>query len=299
MEFRMATDLSVMQPKELEFNFDELYKQLSEKVDKYRNVIVTEDGIAEAKKDRALLRKVADSINAEKIRIKKEWMAPCDEFEKKCKVLIGLCSAPAAEIDAQIKAFDEKKKVEKRAGLEAHFAANIGDAAEYVAFADVFDAKWLNATVALETAKLQIEETCARYKEDVEALKGMCEGADASTTYAIKRAYKSTRSIAHAIKVKNEIEQELRLQAERKASEAKKQKAEEELAVKQENPEIEESSRMCVLYARELTHGETSISGIEASDNNVEVCFRVRCSKEQLKALKVFLLENKIWYGRV
>ena len=80
MEFRMTTDLSVMQPKELTFNFEELYEAISEKTEKYRNLIVTEDGIAEAKKDRANLRKLADALNSEKIAQKKAFMKPYDDF---------------------------------------------------------------------------------------------------------------------------------------------------------------------------------------------------------------------------
>ena len=49
MEFRMTTDLSTaLKPQEIAFNYDELKTQLAEKLEKYKGLLVTEDGIAEA-----------------------------------------------------------------------------------------------------------------------------------------------------------------------------------------------------------------------------------------------------------
>ena len=75
MEFRMTTDLSTaLKPQEITFNYEELKTALAEKLEKYKGLLVTEDGIAEAKKDRAMLRKVRDALNAEKVSVKKQWL---------------------------------------------------------------------------------------------------------------------------------------------------------------------------------------------------------------------------------
>lgn len=298
MEFRMTTDLSVMQPKELSFNFEELHRAISEKTEKYRNLMVTEDGIAEAKKDRANLRKLADALNSEKIAIKKAFMKPYDEFEGKVKELIGLCKVPAEQIDVQIKAFEDAKRAEKRAELESHFLSVIEDAKEYVSFDDIFDPKWLNATVLIDTAKTFIDEICARYNEDVGVLNGLCEEVDVSSAYALKRAFKATRSLANVMRVKNEIDHELKLMAERKANEEARKRAEEERAQK----EAEEQAM--VERVQKFQNAVTAENVVPASDNiqqpeEVEVCFRVRCTAEQLGKLKAFLRDNNIWYGKV
>lgn len=296
MEFRMTTDLSVMQPKELIFNFEELYTLISEKTEKYRNLIVTEDGIAEAKKDRANLRKLADALNAEKIAQKKVFMKPYDEFEAKVKQLIDLCKVPANAIDVQIKAFEEEKKAEKKAELEQHFIQNIGEAAEYVSFDDVFDPKWLNATVAVETAKETIAEICTRYIEDTGVLNGLCEEVDTSTAYALKRAYRATKSLSNVMRVKNEIDRELKLQAERKANEEARKQKEAELAAKED---------ALVSHAQEFTDAQNKTLHNEETHANtqpeetVEVAFRVTCTRTQLAALKSFLMDNGIRYGKV
>lgn len=290
MEFRMTTDLSVMQPKELTFNFEELYAAIAEQTEKYRSLMVTEDGIAEAKKDRANLRKLADALNSEKIAQKKAFMKPYDAFEAKVKQLIELCKVPADAIDVQIKAFEEAKKAEKKETLRDYFAEMIGEAADYVQFEHVYDPKWLNATVSVETAKETIREACERYNEDVGVLNGLCAETDTSTAYALKRTYNTTRSLSCVMRTKNEIDRELKLQAERKANEEARKKALEALEKK------EAAQEAAVSLPVALPHAIAD----DANDSAVrELCFRVRVTDEQLAALKAFLVENHIWYGRV
>lgn len=129
MEFRMTTDLSTaLKPQEITFNYEELKTALAEKLEKYKGLLVTEDGIAEAKKDRAMLRKVRDALNAEKVSVKKQWLTPYTDFENKVKELMEMCDAPAREIDEQIKNFENCKKQEKKEALQSFFNESIGEA---------------------------------------------------------------------------------------------------------------------------------------------------------------------------
>lgn len=286
MEFRMTTDLSkALKPQEITFNYEELKTELAEKLEKYQGLLVTEDGIAEAKKDRAMLRKVRDALNGEKIAVKKQWMGPYADFEEKVKELIEMCDAPAREIDEQIKAFENCKKQEKKEALASFFGENIGEAAEYVSFDHIFDPKWLNTTVAMETAQEQIQEICSRYKEDTAVLTGMCNDVEPSVAAAMKRAYRATRSLSNAICVKQEIERETELARKRKeAEEARKAKEEEK------KPEPSFAMPSVTQQVEQLE---------KVSEDVVEVCFRVRCTKEQLNGLKGYIVANGIWYGRV
>ena len=298
MEFRMTTDLSTaLKPQEIVFNYDELKTQLAEKLEKYKGLLVTEDGIAEAKKDRALLRKVRDALNAEKITVKKQWMEPYTEFEQKVKVLLEMCDAPAREIDEQIKAFEERKKREKRDTLEAVFREKIGAAGEYVSFEDIFDPKWLNATCALEAATEQVEEICSRYVEDTLALDELCETVDSSMAVSLKARYRSTKSIACVLQAKKDIEREIAAREERrKAEEARRMEAERRAqesiqnAVSVEQPK-EKPAEVPVETPKpvEQYDGETK----------TVIRFQVKGTMEQLRALQKFMQENGIEYGAI
>ena len=75
MEFLIKTDLSVM-PEKIDFNFDEMKTELSEKLEKYNALVVTEDSIKDAKSDRANLNKLKTAIDDKRKEIKKLCLAP-------------------------------------------------------------------------------------------------------------------------------------------------------------------------------------------------------------------------------
>lgn len=287
MEFVMTTDLSVMNPSELVFNYHEIESYIIQRTERYRNLLVEEDDLANAKTDRANLRKLATALNDQKISVKKAFMKPYDEFESKIKRLIALCDEPAKNIDEQIKAFEAAAKAKKKAELATHFNEHASYISEYVSFEDVFDPKWLNATVKLDVAKQQIEEICERYANDVEALNGICESVDTATALSLKRCYKATKSISRVVQTKAEIERELRTLAERKAAEeaARKEKEVAETVA----PPVEEKNEPIPFEPepQEMAFEET-----------VEVSFKVTCTKAKLALLKRFLVENGITYGK-
>lgn len=297
MEFRLTTDLSVMQPKELVFNHEEIKAYLAERTERYRNLLVEESDLANAKKDRANLRKLATALNEQKVAVKKRFMQPYNEFEAKVKELIALCDEPARNIDEQVKAFEAKAKAEKQAELAMWFNQAIGAAGEYVAFADIQDPKWLNATVSLENAKEQITEMCERYKTDVEALEGLCETVDGATAVALRRCYKTYKSIAKVISTKNEIQAELEARKEREAAAEKARKEREEAAraaeetAKTSQPEAEEQPLPFEPAPSEMLHS--------VEEDLIDISFRVTCTRQQLAELKRFLVSNHITYSKV
>ena len=297
MEFRLTTDLSVMNPTEIVFNFDEIKAYLADRTERYRNLLVEESDLANAKKDRANLRKLATALNDQKIAVKKRFMQPYTEFEAKVKELIALCDEPARNIDEQVKAFEAKAKAEKQAELATWFNQTIGTAGEYVAFADIFDPKWLNATVSLESAKEQIAEMCERYKADVEALEGLCETVDGATAVSLRRCYKTYKSIAKVVSTKNEIQAELEARKEREAAAEQARKEREEAArVAEETTKANQPAPEEQPLPFEPAPSEV-LNSIE--EDLIDISFKVTCTRQQLAELKRFLVSNHIIYSKV
>ena len=77
---------------------------------------------------------------------KTEWNDPFVRFESEVKELIALVDKPITAIDAQVKAFEERRKADKRNSLEAFFNSSIADNSELLKFDDIFNEKWLNVT---------------------------------------------------------------------------------------------------------------------------------------------------------
>ena len=80
MELKVA---EVQLPEAILFNYDELKKELTEKVKTYETMAYTDDQIKDAKADRANLNKLKKALNDERIRREKEYMQPFNEFKAK------------------------------------------------------------------------------------------------------------------------------------------------------------------------------------------------------------------------
>ena len=120
MEFKISTDLSNV-PEKIEFNFEELKSEISERLTYYKNLVVTEDKIKEAKSDKATLNKLIKAIDERRKEIKKQMLAPYADLESKCKEITALIQAPVIAIDTQLKAFDDKRIEDKYNEIKTAF----------------------------------------------------------------------------------------------------------------------------------------------------------------------------------
>jgi DNA repair exonuclease SbcCD ATPase subunit len=170
MEFKLITDLTQL-PQAVEFNAEELKAELSEKLTYYKNLVVTEDAIREAKSDRAKLSKLRDAIDTKRKEVKKACMAPYEAFETQCKEIMGMISEPITSIDEQIKAFDQKELDAKHAELEKHFASAMAGCDLPIELDKIINPKWQNKTMKIETLRKEITECVEQVKEDVNGIK--------------------------------------------------------------------------------------------------------------------------------
>jgi hypothetical protein len=166
MEFKQITDLTTLPP-EILFNFEELKKELSDGLQKYKGMVVTEDGIKDAKSDRAKLNALYKAIDDKRKEIKKECMKPYDAFERKAKVLLEMIGSTSGEIDKQIKGFDELKKEEKRKEIEQFYSDEVGELRDLLSFNKIYNDRWLNATYKLTDIQAEITAIVQKVNEDL------------------------------------------------------------------------------------------------------------------------------------
>jgi hypothetical protein len=288
MEFKLTTDLSVIQPSQIGFNYDELKTELTANLEKYRGLVVTDDSIADAKKARAKLNALGKAINDEKIATKKQWNAPLESFITKCGILTGMVDEVSSEIDKKVKELEDEKKGAKKASLLAHFTAEIGSASEYVTFEDIFDPKWLNATVDEEAAKEQITEIAGRYKQDVEVLASL--ETDIATRVSLENRYRATKNISDVLRLKKEIEERSKAEIE-----ARRQREEARLAMAADqaarSPSAPENAPTQVYSAPEIQ--ATDATGTPREEL-LTLRFEVTSTRDKLTLLKQFLKDNGI-----
>lgn len=173
MELIMTTDLEKSLPQKIDFNYEAIKSELSEKLERYNSLVVTEDSISAAKKDKAALNKLKTALEYRRKEVKKDCLRPYEDFEQKIKELVSMIDAPVQAIDGQIKTFDEIKRAEKRADIQGFYADSVGDLLQLLPFDKIFDPRWLNATYKIEDAQKEIIDRISKTRNDIGIIKAM------------------------------------------------------------------------------------------------------------------------------
>ena len=164
-EIRMITDLDKALPQSIVFNFEEVKTWLTENLTSYKSMVVTEDEIGAAKADKAKIAKLSKTISEQRIAIKKRYLEPYNVFEAQMKELSGMCDEAAKNIDVQVKAFEEKRKSEKRKTLRGYFSSVNTQA--WLSFERIENPRWMNVTYDMETAQADIQAAVTAIGENV------------------------------------------------------------------------------------------------------------------------------------
>lgn len=183
--------------KEITWNHEEIKKEVAEKVKHYSVTVYTEDQIKDAKADRAKLRKFVDALETKRKEIKKQCLAPYEAFEKQMKEITAIVNEPIAMIDRQVKEYEEIQKAEKREAIEAYWISLSEDAKipEGITFDQIFNEKWLNASVNLKAVCTEINTRLEQIEKDLTTLAEMPDFAFEAT-----EVYKYTLDINAAIR---------------------------------------------------------------------------------------------------
>ena len=289
IEFQVTTDLATVANTQIETNFEAVRDWLTEELAPYATMVVTEDSIADGKKTRAAIRKVGDSIDAQRKAIKKIWMKPYEDYEAKCKELTGIVNGAVSNIDGQIKSMENEMKEQKRQRLSDLFDDNSYDVADYITFEDVFDSKWLNASFSeIEAANIMVGKI-EEFKEGLEAIRGMNSPYEA----AMLSEYSKTHSVSKAIAMGKQLEAIQKAEEERKAREAEQQFSEPEVS---EEPSPEPSDppvQATAQFIRPLADEEPP------RPKTYTLRFEVELTKEQAYDLKYFFTKNNIKYYKL
>lgn len=225
MELKMQ---EVQFPKAIEFNFEELKKEITDKAKLYKNMVYTDDTIKEAKADKATLNKFIKVLEDKRKDVKKECLQPYEEFEKQIKELVAIVDEPVKLIDSQVKEFEEKKKADKLEKIKEFWESTTHP--DWLTCKAIFDQKWLNATTSMKKIHEAITERLEQVALDLNTLESLPEFAfEAVETYKntldVNKAIAEGQRLADIQKRKQEAEAAKATEEERKAAEAEKQQA--------------------------------------------------------------------------
>lgn len=191
--------LSIKQnPGSIEMNFDALEEQLDKKLADYKGAVFTEDSKAIAKSEVASLRKLKKDIEDGRKTVKKKWMEPYDQFEKRMKALSAKVDEPINAINDQVQAFEEKRRQEKREEIRQTFdgvAADYEEYRDYISLDKLYDSRWENVSATMKSIKKDLVEKMEAIQTAVTSIKAMRSDKEPDALELYKRTYDLNRAI--------------------------------------------------------------------------------------------------------
>lgn len=226
MELVMKTDLAKALPQAIEFNYEELKKQLPERLTYYKNLVVTEDSIKSAKGDKSTLNKLRTAFEDARKDVKRDCLKPYEDFERKEKELVGMIDEAIQSIDGQVKTFDENRAVAKKEQINAFYLENVGDLGALLPFEKIYNLRWLNTTYKMADVEKEITDTIFKVKNDIQIIKTFGVACEQQ----MLDKYLATLDMSAAMAEKTRWEDQQKKMAEyeenqRKAAEQQKQSA--------------------------------------------------------------------------
>lgn len=267
----------------IQWNYEAVKQWIEDGLANYKGIIYTADTITQAKKDRAGLNKLVDAIDTKRKEMKAHYLHPYEEFEAQAKELVAMVKTVVAEIDAQVKAYENFKKEEKQVEIKRLYEAMIGDLAALVPYERLHNPKWLNVTCSVSTITEELGGKIDRISAGLASIDTL--GLDDDLAGRVKSRFLQDYDLAGALAEKDRIIREReeleRLKAAQAAAQPPKPVAEEYTPHQQENPTPEQVSD-------------------DSTEEEVKTyVFRIHVTDSQLRRLGEFMRANGIRPERV
>ncbi len=265
-------------PGEITFNFDEIKEALTAQMEVYKSLQITEDGIKEAKADVATLRKIKDAIESKRKEVKKASMLPYSEFEAKVKELVSIIDEPIDLITKKLDEFETARKKEREIEVKKIYEDTVGEYSEYLPYDRLFKEKWLNKTTKDKEIEDEILTLVINVTNDLAVIRGLKSEIEDD----LIKLYKSTNSLSAVIQRNTDYTDAQRrakekVEAEAKAAEIEKAKAEaraeamQEIEKAQEPEEVPQETPKDEETRTFIIHGKESIENVRQYLNFADI----------------------------
>lgn len=270
----------------VKWNYSEVKQWVEDGLQAYKGRVYTNETITEAKKDRANLNKLATAIDDKRKEMKALYLAPYEQFEKEAKELVNMIKTVSAEIDAQVKAYEDFRKQEKQQFIvEQIYKPLIGNLAELVPYDRLHNPKWLNVTTSVSDVGEDMARTVEKIESGLKAIDRL--NLEADLAERVKSVFLKDFDLAAAIAEKERIEAErekmARYQAAQQAQVAEATPPAISAPVEEEKP----------TQATERPQVE------QVNEKLLTVEFRIRVTKPQLDGLGAYMKANGIKPERI
>lgn len=296
-------------PGSIDINFDALEEQLDKKLSEYKGAVFTENSKAIAKAEVASLRKLKKDIEDSRKAVKKKWMEPYEQFEKKMKSLSAKVDEPINAINEQVQAFEEKRRQEKRELIRNLYEDTVADyeyCRDYISLDKLYDSKWENDSVSAKSIKKDMMERMLGIQTAVSSIKAMHSDKEEDALVL----YKQTLDLNRALQMISVYEQN---KAEALKREEERRKQEEERRIQAEIERAKMAEREAIRREEHIRKEEQEkaeefipVPVPDINDDNlpfkqpttITAYYRVVATPEELEAVETAFNSIGIYFER-
>lgn len=153
-----------------EFNFEELKKWALGKVEKYKNLMVTEDQVINIKKEMADINKYAKEIDAKRKEFEKQYKARIDPVLAQILEIKGIFDSAYNGLKTQVDSFEDAEREKIRIAVQDLIDETIRtEGLQEYANRFAMQEKWLNKTTSKKSIKDDIQTIANDIKGLIEA----------------------------------------------------------------------------------------------------------------------------------
>ena len=272
----------------LNTNAAQLLERVKERLAFYSVDRYSGENIATAKKDKAELNNAAKLLNAERIRIEKEFMKPIETFKTTVSETVNLINECSAKIDGIVKEVEQKEKDNKKAIIIEYFESLHFS---LVDFDMLFNPKWLNKTTKLKDIQDEMRGRIEKIEADLGVLDRIGE-------VEAKQYYLSTLNLDAALAKADEI----KAKRERLAALEKAQAAQKEQSLSEKEPLDGETAGEDIPLMQDPLSQEPLQEPVSAAtvqpknEQKLQVTFTVIGTSDQLVALQSYMENVQLHY---
>lgn len=290
----MAMELQIISPKpgqkfpSIRWNNEELKQEIAAAMSDYQNIVVTPDSEKDSKALRAKLNKLRTAIETARKDMKGRVMEPLKLFEAQVKEVELPIDTAIQNLDTQLVEIKQMKQEKKRKDIRERYEK--GGFPEWLTIEQLWDDKWLNATVTIDKIIADIDEKVRVINGNLLTIAELPE-----FSFEAEQIYKQTLDFGEAIRRAKEM------------SEIAKRKAQVEAAkttpTEPQNGEKEPGAGTALKIERIGTPAEppiTPVNGSEAGQAKVYTFrFEVTLTAAQAVALGNYCKEQGITLTRI
>lgn len=290
MELKITTPMAPGILPEVQWNNEELRKDVAGKAEEYKNTAYTAEQLPEMRKDRAKLNALVTAFEDQRKQVKKFYNTPYDKFEKEVKEVLAPVRDAITLIDKGIAEVEKKYREDRKAKMQEMYEKYVGDLRGLVPFTRTVKEEYYKKAFTDKKLEQAYIDFFGRIREDMKALEELPE------RFRDKALLKYVESFS----LSDALREGKRLGELEKAMEERRRNQEAEEAARDAVKQREEPQARPQAQAQQQEAPITEpVNTANEEEPIISLDFRAWGTKAQLMGLRQYMIDNNIKFGKV